>query len=124
LYQKALATSEKALGSEHPVTATCIEYLAELHSKQHRYLDAESLYQRALAIRQKSLRPNHPELAETLRNYAALLRKTKRKSEANALDARAKIIMAKNPAARMADRTIDFRALSLKSSQAEARDEK
>ena len=42
-----------------------------------------------------------------------LIRKTKRKSAARTLDARAKMIMAKNPAWKVSDHSIDVRALKL-----------
>jgi tetratricopeptide (TPR) repeat protein len=88
LLKQALAIAEKALGPEHPETATSLNSLAFLYSSQGRYAEAESLYKRALAIREKTLGPEHPNTARALKNYAALLRKMNRESEAAKLEAR------------------------------------
>ena len=60
LYQRALAIREKALGPEHPHTATSLNNLAVLYRATGAYAQAEPLYQRALAIREKALGPEHP----------------------------------------------------------------
>jgi len=60
---------------------------------------------------EKSLGPDHLDLAHTLARYALLLQKTKRKSEASAMNTRAKEILAKNPATRSANQTVDVRNL-------------
>src|SRR5262249_3154685 len=57
---------------EHPDTATCLNNLAELYCKQHKYDDALALHQRSLAIREKVLGPKHPDVAVSLNNLAAL----------------------------------------------------
>ena len=76
-----------------------------------RFTEADSLYRRALGIAEKSLGSNHPDVAQTLADYALLLRKTKRKSEAVALNARAREILARNPALRSAQQTVDVQDL-------------
>ena len=50
LYQRSLATREKALGPDHPNVATSLNNLAVLYDAQGKYTEAEPLYQRALAI--------------------------------------------------------------------------
>ena len=72
LYQRALAISEKALGPDHPSTATSLNNLALLYKSQGQYEQAEPLYQRALGIREKALGPDHPSTATSLNNLAAL----------------------------------------------------
>ena len=72
LYQRAPAIFEKALGPDHPSTATSLNNLAELYRSRGRYGDAEPLYQRALAIREKALGPDHSDTASSLNNLAAL----------------------------------------------------
>jgi tetratricopeptide (TPR) repeat protein len=55
LFRRALAIDEKALGPEHPHTATSLNNQAELYRTQGRYYEAEPLYRRALAIDEKAL---------------------------------------------------------------------
>ena len=75
LYRRALAIYEKALGPEHPDTATSLNNLARLYVGQGRYPEAEPLCRRALAIREKALGLEHPDTAISIRNYAELLKK-------------------------------------------------
>ena len=44
----------KALGPEHPDTATSLNNLALLLEQQGRYVEAEPLFRRALAISEKA----------------------------------------------------------------------
>ena len=60
LYQRALKIWEKALGPEHPDTATSLNNLAELYQALGAYDQALPLYQRALKIREKALGPEGP----------------------------------------------------------------
>src|SRR5262245_42400146 len=46
---RALAIREKALGADHPNTATSFNNLAALYESQGKYAEAEQLYKRALA---------------------------------------------------------------------------
>ena len=91
LHQRALDIREKALGPDHPNTATSLNNLAALYDNQGRYEQAEPLYQRALAILEKA-RPCHPNLASCLDNYAALLQQMGRETEAAEMKERAKAI--------------------------------
>ena len=63
LYKKALVIREKALGLEHPSTATSYNNLAELYRVQGRYDEAEPLFIKALVIREKALGLEHPDTA-------------------------------------------------------------
>jgi CHAT domain-containing protein/Tfp pilus assembly protein PilF len=74
LQQRALATSEKALGPEDPETATSLDHLAALYRTTGAYAKAEPLYLRALSIREKALGPEHPNTAASLNNLAELYR--------------------------------------------------
>ncbi|PXX14300.1 CHAT domain-containing protein [Nitrosomonas ureae] len=72
LYQHALAVVEKALGSEHPNTASSLDNLARLYQAHGEYAKAESLFQRALTVYEKTLGSEHPHTALSLDNLAAL----------------------------------------------------
>src|ERR1044071_5812189 len=74
LLRRALAIFEKALGSEHPYTATSLNNLALLFNTQGKHQEAEPLLRRALEIREKALGPEHPEAAESLNNLALFLK--------------------------------------------------
>jgi tetratricopeptide (TPR) repeat protein len=65
LYTRALAISEKTLGSDHPAVATRLNNLALLFGHQGRYAEAEPLHKRALAIDEKALGPDHPTTKAT-----------------------------------------------------------
>jgi tetratricopeptide (TPR) repeat protein len=73
LLRDALAINEKALGPEHPHTASSLNNLALLLDVQGDLAGAKPLYERALAIREKALGPDHPATAQTLNNVAILL---------------------------------------------------
>ena len=68
----SLAITEKALGPEHPHTATSLNNLAVLYSTMGAYDKAEPLYHRSLAISEKVLGPEHPDTAGSLNNMAVL----------------------------------------------------
>ena len=73
-YERALAIREKALGPEHPDTATSLNNLAILLKAEGDFAGARPLYERALAICEKVLGPEHPDTATSLNNLANLLR--------------------------------------------------
>jgi tetratricopeptide (TPR) repeat protein len=89
LFRRALAIREKALGPEHPHTASSLNNLAELLRFQGKPEEAEPLYRRALAIYEKALGPEHPDTATGLNNLAELLRDQGKLSEAEPLYRRA-----------------------------------
>ncbi len=68
LSQRALKIREKALGPEHPYTATSLNNLAQIYDDMHDYAKAEPLYQRVLKISEKALGPEHlaPHRASTI----------------------------------------------------------
>ncbi len=72
LGERVLAILEKALGPDHPDTATALNNLALLSQNMGEYAKALPLHQRALAIREKVLGPDHPDTAVTLNNLALL----------------------------------------------------
>jgi tetratricopeptide (TPR) repeat protein len=72
--ERALAIWEKALGPEHPSTATSLNNLAGLYQSQGDYTAALPIYERALAIREKALGPEHPHTTASLNNLASLYR--------------------------------------------------
>jgi tetratricopeptide (TPR) repeat protein len=73
LYELALAIREKALGPDHPDTATSLNNLALLLRAQGDFAAARPLYERTLAIVEKALGPDHPDTATRLNNLASLL---------------------------------------------------
>ena len=67
LCERALAICEKALGPEHPDTATNLNSLALLLQAQGDLAGARPLCERALAIREKALGPKHPDTATSVK---------------------------------------------------------
>lgn len=59
LAERVLEIIDKALGPEHPDTATSLNNLAGLYHAMGAYDKAEPLYQRSLAIMEKALGPDH-----------------------------------------------------------------
>jgi tetratricopeptide (TPR) repeat protein len=74
LLERALAVREKALGPEHPATATSLNNLALLLHAKGDLAGARPLLERALAIREKALGPEHPDTATSLNDLASVLR--------------------------------------------------
>ena len=95
LLKRARAIREKALGPEHPDTATSLNNLAGLYRAMGDYAQAEPLYQRALAIREKALGPEHPDTATSLNNLAGLYEGTGAYAQAEPLFKRALAIVEK-----------------------------
>ena len=95
LLKRGLAIREKALGPEHPNTATSLNNLALLYDRQGRYKEAEPLYQRALGIVEKALGPAHPDTAQSLNSLGLLYDHQGRYEEAEPLYQRALAIREK-----------------------------
>ena len=72
LYERSLAIKEKAVGKDHPDTATSLNNLAKLYRDKGDYDRALLLYERSLAIREKALGKKHPHVAQSLNNLALL----------------------------------------------------
>ena len=58
LHERSLAIREKALGPEHPHTATCLNNLAYLLQSQGDLAVARPLFERAVAISEKARGPD------------------------------------------------------------------
>ena len=69
-YEKDLATSEKVLGKEHPITAKTYNSIASVHNDQGNYAKALEWFEKALAIREKVMGKEHPDTATTYNNIA------------------------------------------------------
>ena len=65
LYKQALAVDEKALGPDHPETATDLNNLAGLYESQGKYDEAVDAFKKALSI-QPGSRKTLEALGETL----------------------------------------------------------
>ena len=63
----------KALGPEHPDTATSLNILANLLRDQGDLAAARPLFERALAIREKAFGPEYPDTNRARCNLARLL---------------------------------------------------
>jgi tetratricopeptide (TPR) repeat protein len=70
LFERALAIYEKALGPDHPYTATSLNNLASVLEAQGELAAARPLFERALAIDEKALGPDHTDTAKSLNNLA------------------------------------------------------
>ncbi|MFM2066147.1 MAG: hypothetical protein RLZZ584_1056 [Pseudomonadota bacterium] len=89
LAEKALALRQKALGLNHPITATSLNNLASLYRETGDYGKAELLFLRALAIRDKALGADHPDTAISQSNLADLYQATGAYTKAEPLFLRA-----------------------------------
>ena len=72
LFRRALHIREQALGTEHHLVATPLNWLAELYREQGKYEQAEPLYQRALHIWEQTLGPEHDLVASPLNGLAII----------------------------------------------------
>ena len=72
LAESMVAARERALGPEHPGTASSMTDLAALYESLGEYTKAERLYLGALAIFEKTLGPDHSETANCINGLAVL----------------------------------------------------
>lgn len=72
MFPRALAGTEKALGSEHMSTLSIVNNLGLLCTDQGRLAEAEGMYERALAGYEKALRPEHTSIVELAQRLSAL----------------------------------------------------
>ncbi len=93
--RQALATREKALGTEHSDTGATLNNLAYLYDIQGRYAQAEPLYQQALAIQEKTLGAENAATVMSLLHLESLYRKQGRYTEAEPLFQQA-LVVSKN----------------------------
>src|SRR5262249_10548423 len=68
LFEKALAIWRKALGEQHPHTATGYNNLAQNLDAQGKHAEAEPLYEKALAIHRQVLGEEYPDTATSYNN--------------------------------------------------------
>ncbi|HEY1939568.1 MAG TPA: tetratricopeptide repeat protein [Candidatus Angelobacter sp.] len=70
---------DKALGPEHPDTATCLNNLAVLYHEQGKYYEAEPLFRRALAIWEEARGPDHPNTVQVRNNLILSIARPQRR---------------------------------------------
>ena len=90
LHHQVLAIHEKALGPEHPTTATSVSNLGNVYYLQGRFAEAEKLYRRALQIREKVLGADHADVATSLNNLANAMQELGRDRQLSASEVRAR----------------------------------
>jgi tetratricopeptide (TPR) repeat protein len=100
LYTEALTHLEQDLGPENLKVGLAFSKVADIYTRQKKYVEAEPFLRRALSISEKALGPQHPTVAYQLAAYASVLRRLKRKSEAEQFEARARSVQAVAPLSR------------------------
>jgi tetratricopeptide (TPR) repeat protein len=110
---RAPAIREKALGPDHPDTATNLNNLALLFKDLGDLSGARPLFERALAIGEKTLGPEHPAVATRLNNLAGLLQDQGDLAGARPLFERALAIDEKTLGPEHPRTAIDFNNLAL-----------
>ena len=95
IQERTLAIREKALGPEHPDTASAINNLAKIYQAMGNYAKALPLEERTLAIREKALGPEHPDTAEAINNLAQIYQAMGNYAKALPLEERALAIREK-----------------------------
>src|SRR5262249_37554015 len=113
LLRRALAIAEKALGPEHPDTATSLNNLALVLHDQGDLAAAPSLHERALAIKEKALGPEHPETSTGLNNLAFVLQQQGDLAAARPLHERALAIDEKALGPEHPNTAVSLRTLAL-----------
>ncbi|HEY4025222.1 MAG TPA: helix-turn-helix transcriptional regulator [Candidatus Dormibacteraeota bacterium] len=73
-YERALSIRERALGADHPDTASTLSDLAGLLRERGELAAARPLHERALAIRESTLGRDHLDTSNSLNNLGFLLR--------------------------------------------------
>jgi tetratricopeptide (TPR) repeat protein len=81
----AVAVTEQLAGNEHPVTASCANWLLRLLQDEGYDAECLELARRALAIREQALGAEHPQLASSLNNLGLSLVKLGEFAEAEVL---------------------------------------
>ena len=83
--RKAVALSEKHLGSGHEYTATNYNNLATILLEMDQFAEAESLFRKALAIDKYKFGESSPQVAHRLNNFATLLMERNHLKEAESM---------------------------------------
>ena len=73
------------VGSLNPCLADCLNELASLYAKQHKYAQAELLFQRSLGVSVAALGSDHPDVAIVLKNIGILKASQRQYAEADLL---------------------------------------
>jgi tetratricopeptide (TPR) repeat protein len=73
------------VGLLNPCLADCLNELAILYAKQHKYAQAELLFQRALGVSVAALGSDHPDVAIVLKNIGILKASQRQYAEADLL---------------------------------------
>lgn len=73
------------VGSLNPCLADCLNELAILYAKQHKYAQAELLFQRSLGVSVAALGSDHPDVAIVLKNIGILKASQRQYTEADLL---------------------------------------
>lgn len=64
--ERAIAITEKTLGTDHLNIAAFANNLADVYSITGKYKEAVALYYRAFQINKKALGPKHPEVCNSI----------------------------------------------------------
>jgi tetratricopeptide (TPR) repeat protein len=88
-FRRALAISDREVGTEHPSTIVSLNHLAELLQSTSRVSEAAELYRRALDLLAHTSQPDDPAVTAAYTNLAAVLRETGQLNEAEELYRRA-----------------------------------
>ncbi|HMF17611.1 MAG TPA: serine/threonine-protein kinase, partial [Gemmataceae bacterium] len=72
LLERALATSRKLMGEDHPTTVACYQQLGRIFSAQGKFAEAEGALTKAISITQKLLGNNHPETVARYQQLAQI----------------------------------------------------
>jgi tetratricopeptide (TPR) repeat protein len=75
LLERAFAIYEKALGPDHPFTATSLNNIAYVLDEEGDLASARTAFERALAIREKVLGSDNPDTATSLNNLGYMLQR-------------------------------------------------
>lgn len=94
LCRRALATAERSLGPENPVTARAARDLGTAYDEAGQLEDALAAYARAIELERKVLGDHHPEIAVTWNSLAITSGKLDRWEEARAAYSNARDILA------------------------------
>lgn len=73
LYERVLAVNEIAFGPDHATTATCLNNLGMLLTRQGDFVRARQHLERALSIQEQVRGHNHPSTAPSLNNLGSVL---------------------------------------------------
>ena len=73
MFERALRSQEKALGSEHPITLGTLNNLGSLRSDQGRFDEAKAMFERALRGFEKHFGRDHLTTLDAVNNLGALL---------------------------------------------------